>query len=154
MRRYLLIGAVLSWPLALNAEDPKDPPAEAERPREEKPAPASRPAQDPFARLRVVTPRGKLGPLWSVRPRDVREQRDRSKKEQIKVTINTIPPGALVFHGGKLLGKTPLTLPAHRNSTPLDITLQHGKRFMLLRTRIHRRVTRSYVFKLSPAKIH
>jgi hypothetical protein len=101
----------------------------------------------------VVVPRSKLPPLRSVRVRDKQEEQDRSRQGTISVHINTSPPGASVHYGGKLLGTTPLTLSAHRGSTPLDVVIQHGG-FMTLRTRIMRKVSHSYQFKLTPAKFH
>ena len=47
---------------------------------------------------------------------------------------------------------TPLTLTAPRNSTPYDVVIRKGG-YMTLRTRIMRKVTRGYFFKLSPAKL-
>ena len=81
------------------------------------------------------------------------EAEDRSRKGMITITINTVPKGAAVYYGGKLLGKAPLTLTAHRGSTPYDVVIRHGG-YMTLRTRIMRKATRGYLFKLSPAKLH
>jgi hypothetical protein len=129
----------------------------------EKPAPSSGPASegsrapspggDPFARLRVVTPREKLPPLASVRVRDKREADDRSRKGQITITVGSAPKGASVYYGGKLLGATPLTLTAQRGSTPLDVVIRRPG-YMTLRTRLMRKVSHGYFFKLTPAKLH
>ena len=74
-------------------------------------APASQPGAGPFARLRVVTPPGKLPPLRSVRVRDKREEQDRSRKGNVRISISSRPKAA-VYYGGRVLGKTPLTLTA------------------------------------------
>lgn len=94
----------------------------------------------------------KLTPIDSVRVRDEREAQERSRQGTIRIIINTTPKYAQVFYGGKLLGETPLTLEAQRGSTPLDIVIRH-KQFMTLRTRIQRKVTRTYAFTLTPAKL-
>lgn len=116
------------------------------------PAPASQPAADPFRLLRIVVARDKLPPLRSVRVRTKREAEDRSRKGTIKVTIGTRPKGASVFYGGKLLGTTPLSLTAKKGSTPYDVVIRRGG-YMILRTRIRRKVNRKYFFTLTPAKI-
>lgn len=114
-------------------------------------APASQPAAsgDPFVRLRASVPIAQLGPLRSVRVRNPGE----STGGTIKVMVKTAPKGANVTHGGRRLGETPLTIVAERNSTPMDIVITKPG-YMILRTRIMRRVSRTYAFKLSPAKIH
>lgn len=114
---------------------------------------ASSPGGDPFARLRVVIPKDKLPPLASVRVRDKREADDRSRKGQITITVGSAPKGASVFYGGKLLGTTPLTLAAQRGSTPLDVVIRRPG-YMTLRTRLMRKVSQGYFFKLTPAKLH
>lgn len=91
-----------------------------------------------------------LPPLKSIRQRNSQEQQN--KQKTISVQVNTSPGGATVKHGRKLLGTTPLTLTAFENSTPLDITIRHPG-YMLLRTRIHRQVSRTYMFKLTPSKL-
>jgi hypothetical protein len=139
------------------------------RPKEKKPVPSSAPASrtsvpapegapssqasdDAISRLPVVTPRGKLPPLSTVRVRDKREAQDRSRTGTITVTISTSPKGAAVYYGGKLLGTTPLALTAQRGSTPYDVVIRRGG-YMTLRTRIMRKTTRGYSFKLTPAKL-
>jgi hypothetical protein len=91
-------------------------------------------------------------PLRSVRLRDTREAADRSREGEISVKINTQPTGAKIYYGRKLLGKAPFVLKAKRGSTPLDVVVKHSG-FMTLRTRLRRKVHRTYFFKLSPAKI-
>lgn len=118
----------------------------------DKSEPSSRPGTDPFSRLKVVTPREKLGPLASVRVRDKREAQDRSRQGAISISLSTSPKGAAVYYGNKLLGTTPLALSAQRGSTPMDVVIRHGG-YMTLRTRLMRKVSRSYSFKLSPAKL-
>ena len=114
---------------------------------------ASDPARSPtISRLPVVTPRAKLGPLSSVRVRDKREAEDRSRTGTITVTIGTSPKGATVYYGGKLLGTTPLSLTAQRGSTPYDVVIRRAG-YMTLRSRIMRKTTRGYFFKLTPAKL-
>ena len=120
-------------------------------------APASAPALSaqhpiPFSALKVVTPRNKLPPLRSVRFRDKREELDRDRSGTISVTINSAPKGASVSYGGKVLGATPLSLTAPKGSTPFDVVLR-ARGFMTLRTRIQRKESRTYFFKLTPAKL-
>ena len=107
---------------------------------------------DPFANLKVVIPEEQLGPIRSVRARDEQEAQDLSKAEMISVMVGTQPKGAPVTYGGKLLGITPFTMNVHRGSTPLDVVI-HFKGKMTLRTRLNRKETRTYFFKLSPAKL-
>lgn len=111
--------------------------------------PTSQPTGDPFARLRVRVPKEQLPPLRSVRIRNPREARG----GRIKVMVKTTPSKASVTHGGRKLGVTPLTLIVERNSTPLDIVIRKVG-YMILRTRIMRRVSRTYAFVLTPAKVH
>jgi hypothetical protein len=115
------------------------------------PGTASQPAADPFARLTVLVPPAQLPPIRSVRLRDKREEEDRSRKATIRVSINSKPKGVAVYYGGKLLGTTPLTLTAHKGSTPMDVVLR-SKGYMTLRTRVRRKENRGYFFKLTPAK--
>lgn len=117
--------------------------------------PTSQPArQDPFARLAVLTPRSKLPPLRSVRSRDAKDNAQPTKdkeKDKVVVRIVTSPGRAAVVHGRSLLGTTPLTLTNKRGGTPLDVVIK-AKGYMIVRTRIRRRVSRTYHFKLHPAK--
>jgi hypothetical protein len=113
-------------------------------------APASQPTVDPAA-LKVVTPRDKLPPLGSVRVREKGELDARARKGTITVTVSTTPKGAAVYYGKKLLGTTPLSLSAPRGSTPLDVVIR-AKGHMTLHTRLARKTTRGYAFKLNPAK--
>ena len=147
MLRLLLVGLLLPVASALAA--PGAPPATVPAT-----APASQPApaRDPFGRLKLVTPIGRLPPLSSVRIRDKREQQDRSREGEIIVSIGSSPTGLAVYYGGRLLGKTPLALKATRGSTPFDVVLR-ARGYMTLRTRIFRKTSRSYFFKLTPAKI-
>jgi len=128
--------------------DPKAEPAATE------PAKAGATSQpgDPFSRLPVVIPRAKLPALASVRLRDKREAEDRSRKGNISISISTSPKGASVYYGGKLLGTTPLGLSAQRGSTPWDVIIRKGG-YMTLHTRIMRKVTRGYSFKLRHMKL-
>jgi hypothetical protein len=112
-------------------------------------APTSPAVGDPFARLRVRIPVARLSPLRSVRVRNPSEAR----RGAISVHVKTSPSGASVTHGGRRLGETPLTITAERNSTPMDIVIRK-RGYMILRTRIMRRVSRTYAFTLSPAKVH
>jgi len=57
-----------------------------------------------------------------------------------------------VKHGRRTLGKTPLRITARRGSTALDIVIRR-KGYMTLRTRIMRNATRTYRFRLHPAKL-
>jgi hypothetical protein len=107
---------------------------------------------DPFTRLKVVIPRDKLPPLRSVRQRDDREAKDRSRSGNIIVRVRTSPKGARVLYGGKLLETTPFSLKARRGSTPLDVVIR-AKGYMTLRTRLRRKTSRDYFFRLTPAKI-
>ncbi len=91
--------------------------------------------------------------MKSVRIRGGQELQDLSKGGNIAVSIGSSPRGARVFYGGKLLGTTPLTLTAPRHSTPFDVVLKRG-RYMTLHARIKRQTSRSYYFKLTPAKFH
>ena len=136
-----LLGATAA---AQSGRDGAAPPASAPAS-----APASRPAGDPFARLRVRVPVAQLPPLRSVRVRNPSEAR----RGTINVHVKTTPSGASVTHGGRRLGETPLTIAAERNSTPMDIVIRR-RGYMILRTRIMRRVSRTYAFTLSPAKVH
>ncbi|MFH1131009.1 MAG: PEGA domain-containing protein [Pseudomonadota bacterium] len=106
---------------------------------------------DPFAKLTTVIPKDALPFLNTIRLRPPLEQNPRNEK--ISIVVNTIPNGATVKYGGRTLGKTPLTLYAPKNSTPLDLVIRHAG-YMTLRTRIHRRTTYTYSFKLNPAKLH
>ncbi len=144
----LIAALVLLGSHATRAEEPAPPKAPAS-------APASQPsagALDPAA-LKVVTPRDKLPVLSSVRVREKGELEQRARKGTITVTISTSPKGAAVYYGKKLLGTTPLSLSAPRGSTPFDVVIR-AKGYMTLHTRIARKVTRGYAFKLNPAKLH
>lgn len=122
------------------------------QPSGEKAPPSSGPAGDPFALLKVVQPRAKLGPLSSVRERDKQEAQDRSRKGTITVSVSTSPKGASVSYGAKHLGTTPLSISAQRGSTPIDVVIRKGG-YMTLHTRLMRKVSRGYSFKLTPAKL-
>lgn len=127
--------------------------AEESAPAQAKPpasAPASQPAVDPGT-LKIVTPREKLPPLGSVRVREKGELDARARKGTITVTVSSTPKGAAVYYGKKLLGTTPLSLSAPRGSTPLDVVIR-AKGYMTLHTRLARKTTRGYAFKLNPAK--
>jgi hypothetical protein len=150
-RPLLLLCALLVAPAA-SARRPKTPASAPSTQSVDPPAATSRPATDAFLRLKVITPKSKLPPLSSVRVRDKREAEDRSRKGTITVTINTTPKGAAVYYGGKLLGTTPLGLSAQRGSTPFDVVIRRGG-YMTLHTRIMRKTTRGYFFKLTPAKL-
>lgn len=106
----------------------------------------------PFKGLKVVIPKDKLGPLRSVRVRTKREAEDRSRSGTVKVSVSSKPKGASVFYGGKLLGTTPFAITATRGSTPLDVVVRRPG-YMVLRTRVRRKVSRQYIFRLTPAKI-
>lgn len=142
----LLLGALLLLGSPAQAEEAPPPkPASA-------PAASSQPA-DPFGELKVVTPREKLPPLGSVRVREKREAEQRSRKGTVTITVSTSPKGAAVYYGKRLLGTTPISLSAPRGSTPYDVVIRH-KGYMTLHTRIARKTTRGYAFKLNPAKLH
>jgi hypothetical protein len=142
-----------SWPIAatilLVASPLRAEPAPADKPAAS--APASQVA-DPFLGLRVLTPREKLPPLASVRIRDKREAQDRSRKGTVTITIGSSPKGAAVYYGSKLLGTTPLALSAHRGSTPFDVVIRRAG-YAALHSRIMRKISRGYFFKLNPAKL-
>jgi hypothetical protein len=152
MFRPLLICCVISCltQSPVFAEE-KKPAAEKEAATASKPTASSQPSGDPTTQLKEVVPKNKLPPLRSVRLRDKREEEDRSRKGTISVTITSSPKGAAIYYGGKLLGNTPLTLTAQRGSTPFDVVLRRGG-YMTLRTRIMRKVSHTYSFKLTPAK--
>lgn len=114
-------------------------------------SPAPAPRQDPFAQLKVVTPRDKLPTLRSVRKRPAKASKNNEKKKEISVIIGSSPKGASVSHGGRSLGVTPLSVSAPEGSTPMDIVVKAGGR-MTLRTRVSRDKSRSYFYKLHPAK--
>lgn len=153
LRATLFVSLLVVLQLACAHADPAAPPASRPvAPASQPTAPAASQPAGPFARLRVVVPKNKLPPLVSVRVRDRREAEDRSRKGNIRVSINTSPRGAVVLYGGKSLGTTPLTLSAHKGSTPLDVVIR-ARGYMTLRTRIRRKKSRSYFFKLTPAKI-
>jgi hypothetical protein len=111
--------------------------------------PTSRPASGPFSRLRVRVPAEKLRPIRAVRVRNPSETR----RGRIKVKIKTTPSKASVTHGGRKVGVTPLTIVTERNSTPMDVVIRRAG-YMILRTRIMRRVSRTYSFVLTPAKVN
>jgi hypothetical protein len=141
---------------ALSDEAPPDdePDTASKKPevkKEQTSPPPSQPGMDPFSRLKIVTPKEKLPPLSSVRVRDEKEQQDRSRKGEISVKIGTTPKGAAVTYGGRSLGTTPISLSAHRGSTPFDVVIT-ASGYMTLHTRIMRRTSHSYFFKLTPAK--
>ncbi len=170
----LLLCSALAAPAA--ADPPKKgkgkpPPAKAKTPKKTAPAKAKapgktapkdtatkakpgakKPAGNPYRRLKVVVPKDKLPPLRSVRVRTKQEAEDRSRTGTIKVSISSKPKGARVTYGGKLLGTTPFSITAKRGSTPLDVVVKRGG-YTVLRTRVRRKVNRSYVFRLTPAKI-
>jgi hypothetical protein len=125
-----------------------DDPATAPKVQPGSPAPA--PEKDPFASLKVVTPRDKLTPLRSVRGRKGKAK-DGGEKKNISVTIGSSPSGAGVSYGGKSLGTTPLSISAPEGSTPMDIVVRARGR-MTLRTRVSRDKNRSYYYRLHPAK--
>lgn len=108
-------------------------------------------AADPFAALRPVVGAGPLPPLSSLRPRATSE--GDAATERVVVRVTTVPAGALVQHHGRTLGTTPLTFDLARPGTPLDLVLTRGG-YMALRTRVERRESRSYVFELTPDKLH
>jgi hypothetical protein len=113
-------------------------------------APAVRRGANPFWRLKPTVERDKLPPLSTVRVRRAATQDGKSRSKRIRVVIKS-SPSASVSWGGKSLGSTPLVLSAPRNSTPLDIVLRR-KGFMPIRTRVQRLISRTYFFKLHPAK--
>jgi len=90
-------------------------------------------------------------PLRSVRVPHKQEKNDRSRQGSITVSVGTSPGGASVTYGGKLLGATPFSFSAKQGSTPLDVVIRK-KGYMTLRTRIRRKVSRTYYFRLHPAK--
>ena len=116
------------------------------------PVPGSQPSKNPFRRLKVVVPKDKLGPIKSVRVRTKQEAKDRSRTGTVKVSVSSKPKGAAVYYGGKLLGTTPFSISATRGSTPLDVVVRKPG-YMVLRTRVRRKVSRQYIFRLTPAKI-
>jgi hypothetical protein len=158
-RSTLSLLALLA--LALPTVAPAQQEPEPEPPEEKAPAPEAKPAKpaaetppaggDPFARLKRVTPKDKLPPLVSVRVRDKRDAA--SRKGTISVSVSTSPKGASVYYGGKLLGTTPFSISAPRGSTPFDVVIRRGG-YMTLHTRLMRKVSRGYSFKLTPAKLH
>jgi len=148
--RGLLALALLS-PSSVGAEEQPSARPAAEAPAA--PAELVPPAGNPFARLKEVIPVDQLPPLRSVRIRGDQEKQDRARGGKIAVTINSSPRGARVLYGGKLLGTTPLTISAPRYSTPQDVVLRRGG-YMTLHARIKRLTSRSYYFKLTPAKFH
>jgi hypothetical protein len=113
--------------------------------------PTSRPTINPFARLTAVAPVAHLPPIKSVRIRDKREEEDRSRKGTVTIHIKSHPKGASVMYGGKFLGRTPVQLKAPRGSTPFDVVVK-ARGYMTLRTRVRRKVSRTYFYKLAPAK--
>ncbi len=104
-----------------------------------------------FAQLKIVVPRDKLPPLAAVRTHDRRKRREGAKRKTIKVVITSSPSGASVTWGRRKLSTTPVALVASEASTPMDLVLRR-KGYMVLRTRVQRRVSRNYFFKLHPAK--
>ena len=109
------------------------------------------PAQDPFMKLVRVIEVAKLPPLKSVRRRAPGTVDDRDGRKRITVMIKTRPSGASVRWGRRVIGSTPLRMVAAEGSTPADLVIQKSG-YMILRTRIHRRASRSYTFQLTPAK--
>ena len=141
----------------MDADEPRivlaraDDPAPAPGARPGSPPPA--PKKDPFAQLKVVTPKEKLPTLRSVRTRPGKTSKGDVQKKTISVTIGSSPSGASVSHGGRSLGVTPLSISAPEGSTPIDIVVRAGRR-MVLRTRVSRDENRSYFYKLHPAKFN
>lgn len=107
--------------------------------------------RDPFANLKVVIPKDKLPPLTSVRVEDKQEREDRGKAGKVVTAVNSSPRGAAVYYGGRHMGNTPLSMSADSATTPLDVVIK-AKGYMTLHTRLRRTVSRSYFFKLTPAK--
>lgn len=94
----------------------------------------------------------RLGPQYAVRPRNGDKAEDPKKGKQVRVVVRTSPSGARVYQRGRLLGTAPLTVPGGPSATPMDLVVKAGG-YMVLRTRIQRRKSRTYVFKLTPAKL-
>ena len=137
--------------LLARADDPA--PAPGAKPGSPAPAspPAASPRADPFAKLKVVVPKDKLPPVRSVRATAGKAGKSTGERKNITVTVGSTPSGASVHHGGKNLGVTPVSVSAPEGSTPMDIVLRARSR-MTLRTRILRDTSRSYYYKLHPAK--
>jgi len=145
-----------------NQDEPRMVLARADDPApESKPAPGSKPPatppsaspkEDPFARLKVVVPKDKLAAIRSVRATAGKKTKGTGAKKNISVTVGSSPSGAVVYYGGKNLGVTPVGLSAPEGSTPINIVLRARGR-MTLRTRVNRDKSRSYYYKLHPAKI-
>ncbi len=127
-----------------------DPGPKANEPKSSPPE-AKKEPKDPFAALKVVVAKDKLPPLRTVRVPNPKELQT-AKEGNISVTIGSSPSGASVSYGGRSLGVTPLSVSAPRGSTPMEVVIRARGR-MTLRTRIRRKVNRSYYFKLHPAKI-
>ena len=114
--------------------------------------PVSPANRDPFAQLRQVLAMDRLGPQHAIRPRNGDKAEDPKKGKQVRVVVRTSPSGARVYQRGRLLGTAPLTVPGGPRATPMDLVIKAGG-YMVLRTRIQRRKSRTYVFKLTPAKL-
>ena len=170
MRTYRLLTVMASLALALllcapaqaddAAKDKGKPAKDKGKPAKDKGKPAKgkpakdkgKPAKDPHAKLKVKVPRDKLPPLRSVRARTKQEAKDRSRKGTVKITITSSPKGAKVRHGNTSLGVTPFSITAKRGSTPIDVVVKRGG-YMTLRTRVERKATRKYHYKLTRAKL-
>jgi hypothetical protein len=129
------------------ADDPAPDPA----PKAEPGSPPAAAKEDPFAKLKVVVPKDKLLPVRAVRATAGKTGKSTGEKKNISVTVGSSPSGASVHYGGKNLGATPLGLSAPEGSTPINIVLRARGR-MTLRTRVSRDKSRSYYYKLHPAK--
>lgn len=125
-------------------------PAAPERDAQPPTPPPPATGADPFAALQPVVGPGPLPPLPSVRAREAPE--GAALHERVVVRVTTVPAGAQVQHHGRALGTTPLTFDLAHPGTPLDLVLTRAG-YMLLRTRIERRESRSYVFELTPGKL-
>ncbi|MBW2732472.1 MAG: PEGA domain-containing protein [Deltaproteobacteria bacterium] len=146
----MLVLASITFPLTARGKPTVQPTPATSLERVATPSPIQ---VDPFARLKRVIPREALKPIRSVRLYDQEQEVAQSPKDKIKVIIQTRPRGALVKWGRRTLGNTPVALIAPRGSTPADLVIRR-KGYMVLRTRVQRRTSRSYFFKLTPAKFH
>ncbi len=57
----------------------------------------------------------------------------------VTISIRTLPSGARVYHGKRLLGESPIKLRRKRDSGPLDLLVRRGGYFPV--------ATRAYTFK-------
>lgn len=150
---YLAILSMVFFTQSLDAKPNTENP-----PQEKADSNASKPVADfsrsnPFEFLKQIIPIKNLPPIQAVRQVDRLPNEDSIANKEVIVEVITSPRKANVKWGRKNLGETPIKIKTKGPSTPVDIVIRR-RGYSPLRTRIFRRVSRKYFFKLTPAKFH